>query len=49
MSDSAAGSSAITSSVSPMFSLSNSGLVLNTGSGQVKPVRSSFLFALGFM
>jgi hypothetical protein len=49
MSDSAAGSSEITSNVSPIFILSNADFVLKTGSGQIKPVRSSFLFALEVM
>ena len=49
MSDSAAGSSARTSSTSPIFSSFNAALVLNTGSGQDKPKRLIFLFTLGFM
>jgi hypothetical protein len=45
MSDFAAGSSAVTSRVSPTFISSNCNLVLKTGSGQNKPKQSSDLLA----
>src|SRR4030043_1338023 len=49
MSDSAAGSSAKTSSVSPTFISSSSSLALKTGSGQYNPIQSSVLSGLDFM